>query len=102
MHYVCPVCGFDKLDEPAYNKYNEASYEICPCCQFQFGVDDDVEISDGVFMLREETHTIYRNKWVEDGAEIFQPECYPQEFQSDDKVKKEYLIQQLKNIIVSP
>ena len=52
-------------------------------------------------MQREETHTIYRAKWIENGAEIFQPECYPQEFQLDGKVSKEHLIEQLKNINVS-
>ncbi|WP_121613610.1 hypothetical protein [Mesobacillus foraminis] len=101
MNYICPLCGFDQLDQPAYDEYNDPSFDICPCCRFQFGDDDDIENSEGVFMQREETHTIYRKKWIENGAEIFQPECYPQEFQLDGKVKKEHLIQQLKNINVT-
>lgn len=40
MINVCPVCGYDKLYEPPYDNYGLGSYEICPCCGFQFGVDD--------------------------------------------------------------
>lgn len=50
MNYICPVSGFDKLDEPAYDNDNDPSFEICPCCRFQFGDDDDVEVSEDVFM----------------------------------------------------
>lgn len=98
MTYICPVCGFDGLDEPAYNEFSDPSFEICSCCRFQFGDDDDVEIEAGVFMQREETHTNYREVWIESGAPIFQTEYYPQQFQSDDTVTKEHLIEQLKNI----
>lgn len=101
MNYICPVCGYDDLEGPAYNEYNYASHEICTCCRFQFGDDDDVEISDGVFLTREEAHKTYREKWIENGAEVFHLECYPQEWQLDGKVTKEQLIKQLKNINVS-
>ena len=40
MKNICPVCGFDKLFEPPYNKKGVGSDEICPCCGFQFGLDD--------------------------------------------------------------
>ncbi len=79
----------------------DPSFEICPCCRFQFGDDDDLEVTEGVFLPREETHTLYKAKWIENGAEIFQPEYYPQELQSDGKVIKEHLIKQLKNINTS-
>ncbi|UTT42925.1 hypothetical protein [Exiguobacterium aurantiacum] len=98
MTYVCPVCGFDGLDEPAYNKFNDPSFEICLCCQFQFGDDDDIEIEEGLFMQREETHTNYRKAWIESGAPIFQTEYYPKQFQYDGAVTKKHLIEQLKNI----
>ncbi len=56
-HY-CPVCGFDKLAEPARNKTGGASFEICSCCGFQFGVtDDDKGIS----------YDNYRQEWIEKG-----------------------------------
>ena len=37
---TCPVCGYDGLYEPPYNEKGSGSYEICPCCGFQFGYDD--------------------------------------------------------------
>ena len=41
MTYVCPVCGFDQLEEPPYSAAGAGLFEICPCCGFQFGVTDD-------------------------------------------------------------
>ncbi len=32
--YVCPVCGYDQLDEPA------ASHSVCSCCGTHFGYHD--------------------------------------------------------------
>ncbi len=32
--YVCPVCGYDQLDEPA------ANHNICSCCGTHFGYHD--------------------------------------------------------------
>ena len=40
MH-TCPVCAFAKLQEPPHSASGGGSYEICPSCGFQFGVDDD-------------------------------------------------------------
>ena len=37
---VCPVCGYDGLDEPAFDERGVGSDGICPCCSFQFGLDD--------------------------------------------------------------
>lgn len=98
MTYICPICGFDGLDEPAYNEFHDFSFEICLCCQFQFGDDDDVELENGLFMKREETHAMYRQAWIAKGAPIFKPEYYPQQFQFNDSLKKKHMIEQLKNI----
>lgn len=38
--YVCPVCGFNGLVNPAYESKGFGSLEICPCCGFQFNVTD--------------------------------------------------------------
>ena len=38
--FVCPVCGYDKLDEPAYDEELVPSFETCPCCHREFGFDD--------------------------------------------------------------
>lgn len=36
--YLCPVCGYPDLDEPAYDPITSApSYDICPCCGCEYG-----------------------------------------------------------------
>jgi hypothetical protein len=36
----CPVCGYDGLDEPAFDDVGAPSFEICPSCGTEFGYDD--------------------------------------------------------------
>jgi len=55
---ICPVCGYDKLEGIPYDEYGYPMYEICSCCGFEFGFDDE---SEG--MSFEE----YRKKWIEEG-----------------------------------
>lgn len=66
--YICPVCGFDGLTEPPYSPHKEPSHEICPCCGFEFGFDD----SQG-----DSSYEVFRLKWINSGAEWFQPERKP-------------------------
>jgi len=55
---MCPVCGFDGLDEPPYSPAGHGLFEICPSCGFQFGVtDDDLGI----------TFHEWRNRWIDGG-----------------------------------
>ncbi|WP_206026091.1 hypothetical protein [Roseimicrobium sp. ORNL1] len=58
MH-VCPVCGYPSLSEPPRSPSGGGSYEICPSCGFQFGVDDDD---------RGRTYEQARQAWEEAGA----------------------------------
>lgn len=67
MSYMCPVCGYPYLSEPAYNVTiskdaplydGEPSYEICPCCLFEFGYDD---------MDQGYTFEQWRQKWIDGG-----------------------------------
>lgn len=37
---ICPICGFQELDEPPYDEFGGASFEICPCCGIQYGYND--------------------------------------------------------------
>ena len=53
---TCPVCGFNGLDEPPYDAYGCATFEICPCCGIQFGYDDFSR-----------THEALRAEWVDRG-----------------------------------
>jgi hypothetical protein len=56
--FTCPCCGFIGLDcrpyenasgvglirgiKPPYHTYfGSPSYEVCPCCEFEFGNDDN-------------------------------------------------------------
>lgn len=58
MHsYRCPVCGFDELDEPPYDEYGDASFDICPCCGVEFGYHDATT-----------THAQLRDNWIKNGC----------------------------------
>src|ERR1700724_2060317 len=54
--HTCPVCGFAELDEPAYDAYGCASFNICPSCGTEFGYDDSTT-----------AHKQLRHRWIEDG-----------------------------------
>lgn len=56
---TCPVCAYPDLTEPARSKSGGGSYEICPSCGFQFGVDDD---DKGI------TFEQWRTQWLTNGA----------------------------------
>lgn len=56
--YICPVCGYPEMDEPARYDSGGASLEFCCCCGFQFGFHDD---SEGI------TYKKWRTDWVAKG-----------------------------------
>ncbi|MEY8346871.1 hypothetical protein AALF16_00900 [Bacillus cereus] len=58
MTYICPVCGYDGLEEQAYDEDGDSSYEICFCCGFEYGFDD---LDQGYSFEQ------YRQEWVEQG-----------------------------------
>ena len=84
MKYVCPVCGWNKLEfDP-----NDFSHEICDCCNTEFGLDDmpedrmvsirDIDgngiiseeydsINSSEFCTREGMWNWLRNYWVDHG-----------------------------------
>ena len=66
--YECPVCGFNKLEEPMYLDTGEPMFVICHCCGFQSGYDDD----DQGFSFQ-----AFRNKWIEEGYPWFNPKKKP-------------------------
>lgn len=76
MKYTCSVSGYAQMDDVAYDENGHASFELCSCCGFQFGVDDDVEIEDGIFLSRSETHDLYRANWLKEGAKVFSPYAF--------------------------
>ena len=60
---VCPVCGCGSLVEPAFNERGVGSDDICPCCGFQFGLDDFP------YEDRERLIAEWRERWVAGGGE---------------------------------
>lgn len=79
--FICPVCGYKGLDEPAYNEYGDPSYEICPCCGFEYGFDDH---SEGY------TFESYREKWIKEGYRFNRKENEPKDWNAD-KAKEQLL-----------
>jgi hypothetical protein len=57
--HSCLVCGYPNLNEPPRGKSGGGSYEICPACGFQFGVDDD---DKGI------AYSEWRGKWLAEGG----------------------------------
>jgi hypothetical protein len=61
--FVCPVCGWDQLNEPPYyNDKDLPSYEGCPGCGFETGFHDDSEIYSIKEMIKR-----YRDRWIQEG-----------------------------------
>ena len=53
--FECPVCGYDKLDDPPYED-GLATFTICPCCGTEFGYDDSTM-----------KHSTLRQRWIDNG-----------------------------------
>ncbi|KTR62555.1 hypothetical protein RSA42_00060 [Exiguobacterium indicum] len=101
MKYTCPVCGYDRMDDVAYYENGDASFELCSCCGFQFVVDDDVEIEDGIFLSRSEAHDLYRSNWLKDGAKIFSPHAFKTMQDAGDYLERTILQKQLQRIHIT-
>lgn len=78
MKNICPVCGYDELLEPPYDEYNIPSYEICPCCGFEYGFDDQDLNFDFI---------TYREKWLLSGAKWVQCQEKPDDWNLDTQLK---------------
>ena len=59
MPYACLVCAYPKLKAPPHSASGGGSYEICPACGYQYGVDDDDKAI---------TPAQWRAAWVKNGA----------------------------------
>ena len=98
MKYTCPVCGYNRMDDVAYYENGDASFELCFCCGFQFGVDDDVEIEDGIFLSRSEAHDLYRSNWLKDGAKIFSDYAFTPDQDAGEPLERMILQKQLRRM----
>lgn len=71
MNYICPICGYDGLDEPPYDEFGFGSWEICSCCGFEFGIENENGASKSLFDM-------LRKRWIEFGAKWKYPEDQPE------------------------
>lgn len=78
MSYICPVCGFDKLSFQPYDENGLPSYEICPCCGFEFGCDD--------FPDKEKAFDKWRLKWIEEGCKWFSRNPPPKDWKGQKQL----------------
>jgi hypothetical protein len=91
VRHYCPCCGYDGLEGPAYAELGAPpwlhlegppyfphpgfpSYEVCACCGFEFGNDDDPGTAPG------DSFEDYRRQWVASGAEWFDPTKQPKDW----------------------
>lgn len=59
ISFQCPICGYNEMPRPARSiDTGGASFEICPCCMFHFGYDDD---SEGY------SYSEWRGQWISGG-----------------------------------
>ena len=56
LMYICPVCGYEKLSEPAMH------FSICSCCGTEFELDDF-----------ETKYSELRSRWIREGYRWFSP-----------------------------
>lgn len=77
MTYTCPVCDYDKLEEPPYDETGFGSFEICPRCGTEFGVAAvNAFIGEGLAVVCEgapqsfldEFHKEARAEWIAGGS----------------------------------
>jgi hypothetical protein len=87
-HY-CPACGYSGLKGPPYSNFGNRtivrglappysehfgmpSYEVCPCCGFEFGNDDDP--GGGAVSTSFEQ---YLDEWIREGCIWLDPSVKP-------------------------
>jgi hypothetical protein len=82
--FECPVCNFVGLEEKPYDVWpppkgmalappyqtllGSPSYEVCVCCGFEFGNDDNPGTADPVSFAE------YRAEWESQGRPVFSAE----------------------------
>lgn len=74
----CRVCGL-KLQEPPWGEDNKSpSFDVCVCCGVEFGYEDSSLASIRIF----------RNNWLEQGANWSWPKAKPKDWNLDEQLKK--------------
>jgi hypothetical protein len=101
--FICPCCGYPELEHapykslwgppvafnvgPSYSQcYGEPSYEVCDCCGFEFGNDDDPGTASP------QSFTEFLKKWVNDGCVWFDISKKPANCTPERQLKEAGLI----------
>lgn len=76
MRYICFVCGFDGLNEQFYiDDQFSSTFEICPCCGFQYGYHDLNGSDEYPENFKERDIIIaYRKEWIQNGMKWWSEE----------------------------
>ncbi|MGX7243634.1 hypothetical protein ACWOC1_02160 [Enterococcus quebecensis] len=86
--FKCLICGFNKLEmEPYGTEY--PSGEVCSCCGFQFGEDDDKGIS----------HDWWRESWIKKGCPFWYMPDLPEHWDLEEQLKEIGIILEERNEI---
>jgi hypothetical protein len=64
MACVCPVCGYPGLVEEPRGRTTGGSFEICPSCGIQFGLDDEAGGDPERWC---EIYRQWRQRWIDGG-----------------------------------
>lgn len=76
----CRVCGFEYEEDPPWQRVDGdwyANYEVCACCNVQFGYEDTSLSSVKAF----------RDKWVSDGANFHYKNLKPKNWSYEEQLK---------------
>ena len=99
VKFVCPCCGYPQLDAAPYaniglppwsdhgsppyrHRYGEASYDVCRCCGFEFGSDDEP-----VLGTTGDSFTEHLRVWISGGCPWFQPEQRPADWSLEQQLR---------------
>ncbi len=97
--YRCPCCGFFGLSVPPYERLQDPShsrrlpppygehfgfpsYEICACCGYEYGFEDDPGAGSGTSFEN------YLKDWIADGCQWLIPGRKPEGWNLDEQLNQ--------------
>lgn len=101
-HNFCPCCGYGGLTSPAYDNlilpisleahppyhlmFGTPSYDVCDCCGYEFGNDDNPGTGSAV------SFKAYLEAWISDGMLWFVREKQPINWSLEKQMKDAWLM----------
>ena len=96
--YSCPCCGYALLEGPPYanmnarpskphgrppysERYGMPSYDVCSCCGYEYGNDDEPGTAEPF------SFEVYLANWIKDGCEWFEEEKKPTNWNLESQLK---------------